>query len=52
LSVLIGASERAGDSGTLRLVATGSTVLRPMELTGIAEKFSIYATRDEALAGG
>lgn len=52
LSVLIGATERVGVSGRLRLVAAGDTVLRPMELTGIAELFSIYATRDEALAGG
>lgn len=52
ISVLIDGNRRAADRTRFRLVATGSTTLRPMELTGIAAEFSIHASRDQALRGG
>jgi len=52
MSVLIGGNQQAGDQTSFRLVATGNTTLRPMELTGIAEEFAIHPTRDQALDGG
>ena len=52
MSVLIGGNQLAGERTDFRLVATGSATLRPMELTGIADTFSIHATRDQALSGG
>lgn len=51
MSVLIGGNQQAGERTRLRLVATGSATLRPMELTGIATQFSIHPTRDQALRG-
>jgi anti-anti-sigma factor len=52
MSALIGGNQLAGDKTDFRLVATGSTTLRPMELTGIAAEFSIHPSRDQALSGG
>jgi anti-anti-sigma factor len=52
MSVLIGGNQRAGERTRFRLVAVGNATLRPMELTGIANEFSIHPTRDQALAGG
>ena len=52
MSVLIGGNQRAGEGTRFRLVAVGNATLRPMELTGIADEFSIHPTRDRALAEG
>lgn len=36
----------------LRVVATSRATLRPLEITGMAADFAVYASREEALAGG
>jgi anti-sigma B factor antagonist len=51
LGVLVGGRERArsGD-GDLVLVATGRSVLKVLELTGLDRAFEIHSSRDDALA--
>lgn len=49
MSVLIGCNEQAGDTTQFRLVATGASTFRPMELTGVADTIAIFPTRGQAL---
>ncbi|WP_260190207.1 STAS domain-containing protein [Actinophytocola gossypii] len=48
MSVLVGCNEQAGTT-RFRLVATGASTFRPLELTGLADAISIFPTRDQAL---
>ena len=51
LGVLIGGVRRLHPlGGRLLLVASGRAVLRAMSLTGLDRIFTVFATRDEALA--
>jgi anti-sigma B factor antagonist len=52
MSVLIGCNEQAGDSTRFRLVASGASTFRPMELTGVADVIEIYPTRERAMTEG
>ena len=46
LSVLLGGLERARDAGgDLTLVATGQSVLKVLELTGLTRVFEIHSSR-------
>jgi anti-sigma B factor antagonist len=49
LSVLVAAHNQAGENTDMRLVASGSATLRPMELTGLAQALQLYPTLREAL---
>ena len=49
MSILVGCHERAGDSTRFRLVASGASTFRPMELTGLVDTIPTYPTRDRAL---
>jgi anti-sigma B factor antagonist len=50
LGVLLGGLERArGNEGDLVLVATGRSVLRVLELTGLERVFTVFPGRREAV---
>jgi anti-sigma B factor antagonist len=50
LGVLLGGLERArGADGGLALVATGQSVIKVLELTGLTRVFEIYPSRTAAL---
>jgi anti-sigma B factor antagonist len=49
MSVLVAAHNMAGETTDMRLVASGSATLRPMELTGLAKALQIHPTLNEAL---
>jgi anti-sigma B factor antagonist len=52
LGVLVGGLKRArGNDGDLVLVATGRSVIRVLELTGLTRVFEIHPSRAAALAG-
>jgi anti-anti-sigma regulatory factor len=47
--MLVKTRRKADPRTRLRLVAVSSETLRPLEVTGLTEYFTIYPTRDEAL---
>lgn len=50
LAVLVALQERASEHGAgLRVVAAGSVVARPLQLTGLDQTLAVYPTRAEAL---
>lgn len=50
LAVLVEADRAAGEHTRLRVVATGSVTLRPLQATGLDQSLAVYSTRDAALA--
>jgi anti-anti-sigma factor len=54
LSVLVQCRELASDSGAdpLRLVITRPSITRVFDVTGLDQVFEIYASLDDAVAGG
>ena len=51
IGVLVGGRERArAQDGDLVLVATGRSVLKVLDLTGLTRVFEIHASREDALA--
>jgi anti-sigma B factor antagonist len=51
LAVLIQAAHRAADSGrTVHLVVSSRAVLRPLEVTGSDQLFTLHTTLDDALS--
>lgn len=49
LAVLVEARQLADGRNRLRLVADGPATLRPLQVTGLVERFSLYPTRNAAL---
>jgi anti-sigma B factor antagonist len=53
LGALIGGQRRAKEfDGEVRLVAKEGQILRLLRITGLLKVFAVYATLDEAVAGG
>lgn len=53
LGALIGGQRRAKEfDGEVRLVAKEGQILRLLRITGLLKVFAVYATLDDALAGG
>ena len=51
--MLVGGLKRArGNDGDLVLVATGRSVVKVLELTGLTRVFEIYASRSAAVGAG
>jgi anti-anti-sigma factor len=50
MAVLLGSHNRAQGETTFRVVATGKTSLRPLQVLGLTDVMAIYATLDDALA--
>ena len=51
IGVLVGGRERArSQDGDLVLVATGRSVLKVLDLTGLTRVFEIHGSREDALA--
>ncbi len=51
LSVLLAGAESAESSGiSFRLVTTERVVLRPLEITGVTDVFTVFDSVDEAIA--
>lgn len=51
LSVLLASAESAKSSGiSFRLVTTERVVLRPLEITGVSESFTVFDSIDDAVA--
>jgi anti-sigma B factor antagonist len=49
LTTLIEAQQLAGERTSMRVVADGAVVLRPLQLTGLDQQFAVYSTREVAL---
>ena len=49
LAVLLEAQQLAGEHTRLRVVADGPTTRRPLDVTGLAQQFALYSTREDAL---
>lgn len=52
LSALVGAYQQAGGDTNLRVVATNSATLRPLEVTALDHKIPVYGSLDEAVNEG
>lgn len=51
LSILLASAESAKSSGIqFRLVTTERVVLRPLEITGVSDAFTVYDSVEEAVA--
>lgn len=51
LAVLVRSHKRAGQATSLRIVADNVHTQRPLQLMGLDQELSTYASRDEALSG-
>jgi anti-anti-sigma factor len=49
MSTLVKAYQKATSQTRLRVVATGSVTLRPLELTGLTPPLAVYPSRDAAI---
>jgi anti-anti-sigma factor len=49
LTALLMIHRNAGPGTTVRIVATGRATLRPIQLTGLEDSFSLFPTREAAL---
>lgn len=51
LTALVSAFQQAGEDNTLRVVASGSATVRPLELTGLDQTIPTYRSVELAIAG-
>lgn len=51
LTAMVGAFQQAGDRTALRVVATNSATVRPLQVTALDRKIPVYASREQAVAG-
>jgi len=50
MTSLVAAHRIAGDTTTVRIVATGRSTARAMQIVGLDQQLAIFASREEALA--
>jgi anti-anti-sigma factor len=50
MAAIVAAHQKAGEHGSLRVVATNRETARPLEVAGLDTYLSIYPTVDDALA--